>query len=159
MLHKQGFTLIEVLAVVIIITILTSVAVPQYRRAIQKSHATEAIAMLRVINDSSERLAINYGYRDFKTMSSTNSPDKEYASFTRMDMFDEHTLKCAIGDTTITCEKFTYNLNRGGDYIAASSNDGGATILLYRGDMPVLRCTGDEDLCDIYNIEYDEVNS
>ncbi len=52
---KHGFTLIELLIVVMIIAALTSVALPQYRRTIQRSEATEAITNLRTIFEAAVR--------------------------------------------------------------------------------------------------------
>ena len=51
---KKGFTLIEVLVVVLIIGILTSVALPQYQKAVLKSRLTQAKTMARAIAEAQE---------------------------------------------------------------------------------------------------------
>ena len=51
-MNKKGFTLIELLVVVLIIGILSSVALPQYTKAVEKSRMTEAWSTLKTINDA-----------------------------------------------------------------------------------------------------------
>ena len=51
-MNKKGFTLIELLVVVLIIGILSSVALPQYTNAVEKSRASEAWTTLKAINDA-----------------------------------------------------------------------------------------------------------
>ncbi len=54
MINKKGFTLLELLVVVLIIGILASIALPQYKKAVAKSRFAEALSNLKTIAQADE---------------------------------------------------------------------------------------------------------
>ena len=55
MKNKYGFTLVELLAVVVIVGILTTIAVPQYTKAVHRSEAANALISLKSLYNSAKR--------------------------------------------------------------------------------------------------------
>ncbi len=58
---KKGFTLIELLVVVLIIGILSSVALPQYTKAVEKARAAEAWTTAKSFIDAQKIYHMNNG--------------------------------------------------------------------------------------------------
>ena len=58
---KRGFTLIELLVVVLIIGILASIALPAYRKAVEKSKASQALILLKALGQAQDAYYLTEG--------------------------------------------------------------------------------------------------
>ena len=59
-MNKKGFSLLELLTVITIVGILSSVALPQYRKVMEKARFTKAQAMAKSLHDSCERMMAEF---------------------------------------------------------------------------------------------------
>jgi prepilin-type N-terminal cleavage/methylation domain-containing protein len=62
-ISKKAFTLIELLAVVLIIGVLAAVALPQYQKAVNKTRAAGVVSKINTLFHAIERYALTYGSR------------------------------------------------------------------------------------------------
>lgn len=51
-MNKSGFTLVEMLIIVLIIAVLSSIALPKYTRTVERSRATEAFGNIQQVDDA-----------------------------------------------------------------------------------------------------------
>jgi prepilin-type N-terminal cleavage/methylation domain-containing protein len=160
---KKGFTLIELLTVVLIVGILSAVALPQYRKAVEKSRVTEAQNMLRVLYDSSERLAGEFGYRSYPALLTAKAGNESSYGLSRLDMFSENDLvyvQCRGTGQMLTCSNFVYKLNvtnGNKNYVVAKKlNKYAGTLIAFDRDESYIYCqptTANPDACEVFGMD------
>ncbi len=93
-----GFTLIELLVVVLIIGILAAVAVPQYQKAVEKSKATQALALMKTMVQAAKVYELAKG----KYPTSFNELDVSLAQWTGKTVFYQGTDAISNGEWAMT---------------------------------------------------------
>ena len=84
---RKGFTLIEVLIVVLIIAILAAVAVPQYQKAVMKSRYSALMPIAKSLANGNEAYYMDKGqYATSPTELDVSGQDEKYPDGTKVDM-------------------------------------------------------------------------
>lgn len=116
---NKGFTLLELLVVVMILGILTSVAVPQYNRSVRRAEMMEGLSNGKTIYDSALR------YKSVNGVAPTT-----------IDQLDVGFSGSDTSGSSFVEGNFTYILNT--DSITVQSNLGGYTLELH---FPIITST------------------
>ena len=66
---KQGFTLLELLVVVLIIGILAAIALPQYKKAVEKAKVSQALITLKYMRERGQEFMLTHGLTENSDMS------------------------------------------------------------------------------------------
>ncbi len=116
-MNKKGFTLMELLVTVLILGILTSVALPQYMRSLERARATEAMTGLKALNDAV------YAYAAGRT-----GPDSCPTLFRKLSITVPGTLGTdAEGREVLRSKDFEYRLNAATGAIIPGTDCSGVT--------------------------------
>ncbi len=107
-LRLQGFTLAELLAVVIIIGLLSSIAVGYYKKSVEQSRFTEGLTVAATLSE-----AMNRAYTD-QQMEGVISPSKSY-KFANLDVQIANKQACTpASDTCLKTKHFQLQTDSNG---------------------------------------------
>ena len=100
----SGFTLLELMVVVIIIGILTSLALPQYEKAVEKSRAAEAMTLGKAIVESQNR-SLNAFPNDSVATKSALDIRLDNGTWTSDGVYTTDNFTYTLGESGVTMER------------------------------------------------------
>ncbi len=159
-MNKKAFTLLELLAVISIIGVLTAIALPQYHKVVEKAQFTKAEVMAKALYDSCERMVSEWGVDSYGAISGFSAKDR----FHRLDIIptDEYPdvlpKGFTAGETNISGAGFLFTLDpeyTEGCQVLLFKPEGTSyegTSISYTGTD--FACTGNADACNVYGLDY-----
>lgn len=142
MKNINGFTLIEILVVVLIIGVLAAIAVPQYQLAAGKSKFAAVKGIAKAIADAEERYYNNNGEytKDFSALDVTKPSDVSCWIWAT-GINSQKAVACYASVNNITMAYYHF-FNKGNPY----NNDGKRACLVFstnKNDVPNRICQND----------------
>lgn len=132
-MNKKGFTLIEMLVVVLIVGILAAVALPQYFKAVEKSRSTEALSVLGSIAAAQERYRLASSANTYATTFSQfdiSFTDESTGSDATGASYKTKNFAIALGANSVTATR--------GAGTASDGESGAYTITRYYRDGRII---------------------
>ena len=151
-MNKKGFTLMELLAVVIIIGILSSVALPQYRKVVEKGQFTKAQVMAKSMYDSCQRLIAEWGVDSYSDLPSS------VKTISRLDIGSTDLLPAGFtidtANNTITGAGFRYTLRNACEVLIQKTEGKYTGVSMNYNGTSFYGCTDSgSGACDIYGVD------
>lgn len=149
MKNKNAFTLMELLVVVMLISILSAIALPQYNKVVERSRFAKAQVMAKSLYESCERYLTTWGVED---LSGFSVEDKKISKF---DIGDTNLLP-----TGFTLDSETNNIIYGAGFeIRRVPGSADCTVRIIKGSAIIdyngtaFACSGDDDICEMYSLD------
>lgn len=152
MMKKNGFTLMELLVAVVIMTMLITMAVPLYEKTVEKSRAAEARALLKKMSDSKQRLLVSMELDDWSTIPTAFTANS-------LDVSTPGNPAGTGADAVLVTKYFAYKFFPAGhvsDMCARRTSGDTADVSFWyspRGTGGDFSCTGTTEQCAIYGMK------